>query len=95
MRGIRLCLATPELFGPQLRAIYRASRSGRCRIMFPMVATARGPAQARSAIAEQVRAEVGAEPVEIGIMIEVPSAVLMARRAGARGASSSRSAPTT
>jgi phosphocarrier protein FPr len=77
VRGIRLCLARPKLFKPQLRAIYRASQAGPVKIMFPMVSTLEDLHAAKE-IAEQVRLEVGAEPVEIGIMIEVPSAVVMA-----------------
>jgi phosphoenolpyruvate-protein phosphotransferase len=77
VRGIRLCLARPELFRPQLRAIYRAAETGPVKIMFPMIATREELVAAR-AIAEEVRREVRAKPVEIGIMIEVPSAVLMA-----------------
>jgi phosphocarrier protein FPr len=77
VRGIRLCFAYPELFKTQLRAIFRASVHGPVKIMFPMIATL---ADLREAIAvsEQVRQELGVEKVETGIMIEVPSAVLMA-----------------
>ena len=77
VRGIRLCLRKPELFTPQLRAIYRASVTGPIRIMFPMVATLEELREAREA-AEAVRAELGVPPVEIGIMVEVPSAVVLA-----------------
>lgn len=77
IRGIRLCLARPDLFRPQLRAIYRAARTGPVRIMFPMIATLEELLAAK-AIAEEVRLELDAPKVEIGIMIEVPSAVLMA-----------------
>jgi phosphocarrier protein FPr len=77
VRGIRLCLRQPELFLPQLRAIYRASALGPVKIMLPMVATVEELRAAR-VIAERVRREIGAAPVEIGIMIEVPSAVLIA-----------------
>jgi len=77
VRGIRLCLQKPELFLPQLRAIYRASLTGPVKIMFPMIATLEDLRAAKT-IAEQVRAEIGAPPVEIGIMVEVPSAVLLA-----------------
>jgi phosphocarrier protein FPr len=78
VRGIRLCLQRPDLFKPQLKAIFRASQSGLVKIMFPMIATLED-LQAVKKIAEEVRLEVGADPVEIGIMIEVPSAALMAR----------------
>ena len=94
VRGIRLCLQRQDLFRTQLRAIFRASQaatlqlasqsasrsasqSGAVKIMFPMIATLEDLNAARS-IAEDVRAEVGADPVEYGIMIEVPSAALMA-----------------
>ncbi len=77
VRGIRLCLRKPELFLPQLRAIYRASVTGPVKIMFPMIATLEDLRAAKE-IAEQVRAELGVPPVEIGIMVEVPSAVAMA-----------------
>ncbi len=78
IRGIRLCLAREDLFRPQLRAIFRVSKHGPVRIMFPMISTLEDLAAAKR-IAEEVRLEVGAAPVETGIMIEVPSAVVMAR----------------
>jgi phosphocarrier protein FPr len=77
LRGIRLCLARPDLFLPQLRAIYRASQLGPVEIMFPMVSRIEDLEAGRE-YAEQARLEVGAEPVDIGIMIEVPSAVALA-----------------
>jgi phosphocarrier protein FPr len=77
IRGIRLCLARPDLFDPQLRAIYRASREGPVSIMFPMVARLED-LDAAMAHAEAARAAVGADPVDVGVMVEVPSAALMA-----------------
>jgi len=77
VRGIRLCLARPDLFKTQLRPIYRASKHGPIKIMFPMIATLADLRDARL-IADQVRQELNAEKLDIGIMIEVPSAVLMA-----------------
>ncbi len=77
VRGIRLCLRHPELFVPQLRAIYRASVLGPVKIMFPMI-TSLEDLRAAKEIAERVRAELSVPPVEIGIMVEVPSVVLMA-----------------
>ncbi|HEX2203656.1 MAG TPA: phosphoenolpyruvate--protein phosphotransferase, partial [Longimicrobium sp.] len=77
VRGIRLCLRRPELFVPQLRAIYRASVTGPLLIMFPMVSTLEELREAKET-AERVRLEVGVAPVPIGIMVEVPSAVVMA-----------------
>ena len=77
VRGIRLCLRHPELFVPQLRAIYRAAQTGPVKIMFPMVGSLEDLRAAKEA-AEKVRAELRVSPVEIGIMIEVPSAALLA-----------------
>jgi multiphosphoryl transfer protein len=77
VRGIRLCLQRQDLFKPQLRAIFRASQTAPIKIMFPMIATLEEFEQARQ-IAEAVRSEVGADPVDYGMMIEVPSAVMMA-----------------
>ena len=76
-RGIRLCLNRPELFREQLRAILRAASHGTLRIMFPMVSDIAELRQARSMI-EELRRELNAPEVQIGIMIEVPSAALMA-----------------
>jgi phosphoenolpyruvate-protein phosphotransferase len=77
VRGIRLCLARPELFRTQLRAIYRVSEYGPVKIMFPMISILED-LEAAKTMAAEVRWEVGADLVDIGIMIEVPSAVLMA-----------------
>src|SRR5436305_8871300 len=77
VRGIRLCLAYPDLFKTQLRAIFRAAAHGPIKIMYPMIATPQDLGAAL-AITEEVRNDLGAEKIEVGIMIEVPSAVLMA-----------------
>ncbi len=76
-RGIRLCLNRPELFREQLRAILRAAPSGNLRIMFPMISDIAEIRQARELI-EELRAELNSDPIQIGIMVEVPSAALMA-----------------
>jgi phosphoenolpyruvate-protein phosphotransferase len=77
VRGVRLCFARPDLFQAQLRAIYRASKEGPILIMFPMIATLEDLDQALEH-AERARTDVGAEPIDVGIMIEVPSAVMLA-----------------
>lgn len=77
VRGIRLCLAKPELFRAQLRAIYRAAAFGPVKIMFPMISNMEDLLAAKTFAAE-VRWELDAPAVDIGIMIEVPSAVMMA-----------------
>ena len=83
VRGVRLCLARTDLFKPQLRAALRAGVGCNLKIMFPMVAVADEVREARR-ILEECRAELEnegklvAEQVEIGIMIEIPSAALLA-----------------
>ncbi len=77
VRGIRLCFAYPELFKTQLRAIFRAAAHGPIKIMYPMIARLADLREALR-ITEEVRRELGAEKLEVGIMIEVPSAVMMA-----------------
>jgi phosphoenolpyruvate-protein phosphotransferase len=83
VRAIRLCLARPELFKPQLRAALRAGAGRNLKLMFPMVTTV-AEVRAARAMLEECRAELSAEgrPVaeemEIGIMVEIPAAALMA-----------------
>ena len=76
-RGIRLCFARPDLFRTQLRAIFRASATGPVRIMYPMIATFEELQKAKE-ITDEVQRSLGADPVEIGMMIEVPSSAIMA-----------------
>ncbi len=77
IRGIRLCLERTDLFETQLRAILRAARGGYIRVMFPMIATLEDIRAAKTVL-ESVRAAIDGPPVEIGMMVEVPSAMLMA-----------------
>jgi phosphotransferase system enzyme I (PtsI) len=82
-RGIRLSLEFPDVFRTQLRAIYRASAHGRVRVMFPMVSNL-VELRSAQAMCAAVRADLAAAGVphdpelEIGLMIETPSAVWMA-----------------
>jgi len=82
-RAIRLCLDKPEIFEPQLRAILRASVDRNVQIMFPMVATLDEVRRARKVL-EGVKAQLARAGIsydaktEVGIMIEVPSAALVA-----------------
>ncbi len=77
IRGIRLCFARPDLFVPQLRAIYRAAKEANIRIMFPMISTYEDVVRALE-MTEAVRVELNAPKIEIGIMVEVPSAAILA-----------------
>jgi phosphotransferase system enzyme I (PtsI) len=82
-RAIRYCLADTELFQIQLRAILRASAHGDARIMFPMIS---GPDELDAALAEldkakeecTKRGQAFREDLPVGIMIEVPSAAMIA-----------------
>jgi len=83
LRAIRLCLAKPELFKPQLRAALRAGVKGNLKLMFPMVANVAEVRAARK-ILEECRVELAgkgepiAEKLEVGIMVEIPAAAVMA-----------------
>ncbi|PTY00953.1 phosphoenolpyruvate--protein phosphotransferase [Verrucomicrobia bacterium LW23] len=82
-RGIRLCLGRPELFKVQLRALCRASTEGNIRIMFPMI-TEIGELRAAKKLLAEVQDDLRregvpiADKIEVGMMIEVPSAALLA-----------------
>ncbi|MBE2198979.1 MAG: phosphoenolpyruvate--protein phosphotransferase [Anaerolinea sp.] len=87
-RGIRFCLDHPEIFKPQLRAILRASvdaagTPANVKMMFPMIGSVAELRAAKAALAN-VQAELQAEgklfdpQMEVGVMIEVPSAVTVA-----------------
>lgn len=78
-RALRLCLDRPQLFRTQLRAILRAGEHGSIRIMFPMVATLDELCRAKQMLREAA-GELGiARLPEIGIMVEIPSAAVLAR----------------
>lgn len=77
VRGLRLLLERPEVLRTQLRAILRASAEGRVSVMLPMVATL-AEFRAAKAVFEEERRRLGAAPVPLGIMIEVPAAALLA-----------------
>ena len=79
VRGIRLGLAQKELLTAQLGAVARLASERPVRVMFPMVATVEELIEARELFDEVVGGR-HLEGFEIGIMIEVPSAALMAER---------------
>lgn len=82
VRGARLLLRRPDLMETQLRALYRAAAHGPISIMFPMI-TALAELKAVRAICERIRLGLGAAPIPLGIMIEVPAAAAMADRLAA------------
>ncbi|WP_271411375.1 phosphoenolpyruvate--protein phosphotransferase [Pseudomonas sp. Q1-7] len=77
VRGVRLTLQRPHLMETQLRALMRASEGRPLRIMFPMVGSVEEWRQARD-MALQVAAEIPQADLQLGIMVEVPSAALIA-----------------
>ena len=82
-RAIRVCLERSDIFKPQLRAILRASARGNVKILFPMISGI-GEIRQAKAMLEECRVELRAEghafdtEMEVGIMIEVPSAAIIA-----------------
>ncbi|HEX2367801.1 MAG TPA: phosphoenolpyruvate--protein phosphotransferase [Acidimicrobiia bacterium] len=85
VRGVRLQLNEPDLFEPQLRAAVRVAADHPLRVMFPMVADAAEARAARDAVVrvQQVLAAEGRrvpDRIEVGVMVEVPSAALTAGR---------------
>ena len=77
LRGIRLGLARPDIIRTQLRAVFRAAAHGPIKLLFPMIATPNDFRRIRQ-IVETVRQEVDGPRIDLGVMIEVPSAIVMA-----------------
>jgi phosphotransferase system enzyme I (PtsI) len=83
LRAIRFCLKEIEMFKTQIRAIVRASAYGKVRILFPMISGIEEIRQAKRII-NDVKADLRSqgipfdEQIEIGVMVEVPSAVIIA-----------------
>ncbi len=83
LRAIRFCLKERDLFKDQLRAVLRASAFGKVRVLFPLISGVDELVQARELLEESkadlVRRGQSFDPkLEVGIMIEVPSAVVVA-----------------
>lgn len=84
VRAIRICLNRPEVFRTQLRALYRASAYGKVAIMFPMITSVWEVKECKRACASVMK-ELDEEGIpynkdtELGIMIETPASVFMAR----------------
>jgi phosphotransferase system enzyme I (PtsI) len=82
-RAIRMCLQERDLFRDQLRAILRASTVGNLKLMYPMISGLEEVTQANALLEEykeELRAEQAgfAEDLEVGIMVEIPSAAVTA-----------------
>jgi phosphotransferase system enzyme I (PtsI) len=83
LRALRLCMQHRDMFKTQLRALLRASAFGKIKIMFPLVSGVQELRQVKTLVRE-IRLELDAQGVaynkelQIGIMIEVPSAAVIA-----------------
>ena len=83
LRAVRLSLRNPETFKPQLRAILRASACGQVRIFFPMISGV-GEVREVKRLLDEAKGELRTagipfdDGIRIGIMVEIPSAVIMA-----------------
>ena len=78
LRGIRLAQVRPDLLEDQLRGLLAVQPAGKVRILLPMVTDVGELVRLRKRI-DELAAEIGrSDPVEVGVMIEVPSAALLA-----------------
>lgn len=82
-RAIRLCLDKPDIFKVQLRALLRASVYGNLKVMFPMVSSLNEFEQAKELVNEcalelKNEGQNVSDTIEWGIMVEIPSAAVMA-----------------
>jgi phosphotransferase system enzyme I (PtsI) len=83
LRALRLCMRHRDMFKTQLRALLRASAFGKIKIMFPLVSGVQELRQVKTLVRE-IRLELDAQAIaynkdlQIGIMIEVPSAAVIA-----------------
>ena len=88
-RAIRLCLQEKDLFRTQLRAILRASVFGNLKIMYPMISGIDELDEANNLLEEcqqelRVKGEKFSEKIEIGVMIETPSAAMISDKLAKR-----------
>jgi multiphosphoryl transfer protein len=77
LRGVRLLLERPEALWTQVRAVLRAAQGAAVSVLVPMVATV-DEWRAVKSLFEQERQRLALPPVPLGIMVEVPSAALLA-----------------
>nr|WP_254004801.1 phosphoenolpyruvate--protein phosphotransferase [Pleomorphomonas sp. NRK KF1] len=79
LRGVRMSLWQPELLRTQIRAILRVKPYGQTKILLPMIATLADLRDVRKVIDEEMKALGRTAPIEVGIMVEVPSAALISK----------------
>lgn len=83
LRAIRYCLRNPDMFKTQLRAILRVAALGNVRVLFPMISSLDELMQAKKLLNEAARSleheNIPCNPaIDVGILIEIPSVVIMA-----------------
>ncbi|TKC89586.1 phosphoenolpyruvate--protein phosphotransferase [Trinickia terrae] len=78
LRGIRLAQVRPDLLDDQLRGLIAVQPHGAVRILLPMVTDSGELVRLRKRIGELARTAGRTDPIEVGVMIEVPSAALLA-----------------
>jgi phosphocarrier protein FPr len=78
LRGVRLAQVRPDLLDDQLRGLLAVRPVGAVRILLPMITDAGELVRIRKRIDELAREAGRTEPIEVGVMIEVPSAALLA-----------------
>jgi multiphosphoryl transfer protein len=79
LRGVRMSLWQPELLKTQIRALLRVKPYGQCKTLLPMIATIADLRDVRKVIDEEMKALGRTAPIEVGIMVEVPSAALISK----------------
>ena len=89
MRAIRLCRDKPELMRTQMRAVLRAGASGNIRLLFPMVSSLDEIDELLDMLDEEKKALMSAQKtfngaLEVGVMIEIPSAAVIAEELASR-----------
>jgi len=80
IRGVRIGLDRPEILRTQVRAILRAGKGNKIRMMFPMIATLDEIRSVKGLVEEERAKLPDTDPVELGIMVEVPSTAVLARQ---------------
>ncbi|WP_373973916.1 phosphoenolpyruvate--protein phosphotransferase [Chitinibacter sp. SCUT-21] len=80
IRGVRLCLAEPEILHTQVRAVLRAAPYSKLAIMFPMITSLEEVREVKRVVAEEKAALGITQDVQVGIMVEVPATAVMAEQ---------------
>lgn len=87
MRAVRFCLKRPEIFITQLKAILRAAAFGNIKLLFPMISCVEEIIEVKKLLGKAIKdlvkeQKIFNDSIPIGIMIEVPSAAVMAEELG-------------